>query len=92
MSKPSMEQLEQGVSALIEVLRRLKSENEKLRGQVEDFKREYESLEKEKESIKEKMEKISKLEIENRNNENERKEIRQKVVNLLGRLEKFELT
>ena len=92
MSKPSMEQLEQGVSALVEAFRRLKDENEKLTGQVESFKQEFESLEKEKEFIKEKLEHLSNLQIENKNNENDRKQIRQKVVNLLNRLEKFELT
>ncbi len=55
MAKPSMEQLEQGVSALVEAFRRLKDENEKLTGQVESFKQECESLEKEKEFIKEKL-------------------------------------
>ena len=58
MSKPSMEQLEQGVSALIKVLRRLKDENERLRGQAEDFRRKYESLGKEKELIKDKLERL----------------------------------
>ena len=91
MSKPTMEKLEQGVSALIEVFHRLKDENKKLKWQLKGFKREYESLEKEKDFIKEKLEKLSKLEIENRNNENDRKQIRQKVVDLLNNLEKFEL-
>ena len=87
-----MEQLEQLVSTLIETFRRLKDENEKLTRQVEDFKREFESLEKEKEFIKEKLERLSELEKENRNNEIDRKQVRQKVVDLLNRLEKFELT
>ena len=87
-----MEQLEQVVSTLIEEFRRLKDENEKLTGQVEDFKRVCESLEQEKEFIKEKLERLSELEKENRNNEVGRKQIRQKVVDLLNRLEKFELT
>ena len=92
MAKPIMEQLEQVVSTLIEEFRRLKDENEKLTGQVEDFKRASESLEKEKEFIKEKLERLSELEKENRNNEIDRKQVRQKVVDLLNRLEKFELT
>ena len=92
MSKPSMEQLEQGVATLIEAFRRLKDENGKLAVQVQGFKRECESLEKEKEFIKEKLERLSELEIESRNNENDRKQIRQKVADLLNRLEKFELT
>ena len=92
MAKPIMEQLEQLVSTLIEAFRRLKDENEKLTMQVEDFKRACESLEKEKEFIKEKLERFSELEKENRNNEIDRKQVRQKVVDLLNRLEKFELT
>ena len=92
MAKPIMEQLEQAVLTLIEAFRRLKDENEKLTGQVEGFKRAYESLEKEKEFIKEKLERLSELEKENRNNEIDRKQVRQKVVDLLNRLEKFELT
>ena len=92
MAKPIMEQLEQLVSTLIEAFRRLKDENEKLTGQVEDFKRACESLKKEKEFIKEKLERFSELEKENRNDEIDRKQVRQKVVDLLNRLEKFELT
>ena len=92
MAKPIIEKLEQVVSTLIEAFRRLKDENEKLTGQVEDFKRACESLEKEKEFIKEKLERLSELEKENRNSEIDRKQIRHKVVDLLNRLEKFELT
>ena len=40
----------------------------------------------------EKLEQLSKLEKEKSNTENDRKQIRQKVVDLLNRLEKFELT
>tara|TARA_B100001123_G_C15176081_1_gene973393 strand:- start:428 stop:706 length:279 start_codon:yes stop_codon:yes gene_type:complete len=92
MAKSIMEQLEQVVSTLIEEFRRLKDENEKLTGQVEDFKRASELLEKEKEFIKEKLKRLSELENENRNNEIDRQQIRQKVIDLLNRLEKFELT
>ena len=92
MAKPILEQLEQVVSTLTEAFRRLKDENEKLTRQVEDFKRACESLKKEKEFIKEKLERFSELEKENRNDEIDRKQVRQKVVDLLNRLEKFELT
>ena len=92
MAKPLVEQLEQLISTLIEAFRLLKDENEKLTRQVEDFKRACESLKKEKEFIKEKLERLSELENENKNNEIDRKQIRQKVVDLLNRLEKFELT
>ena len=92
MAKPIMEQLEQVVSTLVEAFRRLKNENEKLIGQLEDFKRACESLEKEKEFFKEKLERLAELEKDNRNNEIDRKQVRQKVVDLLNRLEKFELT
>ena len=92
MAKPIMEQLEQVVLTLIEAFRRLKDENEKLTGQVEDYKRVCESLEKDKEFIKVKLKRLSELEKENTNNEIDRKQVRQKVVDLLNRLEKFELT
>ena len=92
MAKSIMEQLEQLISTLIGAFRQLKDENEKLTMQVEDFKRACESLEKEKEFIKEKLERFSELEKENRNDEIDRKQVRQKVVDLLNRLEKFELT
>ena len=92
MSQTAMEQLEQGVSTLVEAFRRLKGENEKLTVEVEGFRCKCESLEKEKEFVKEKLERLSELEIEKRNSENDRKKIREMVVDLLNRLEKFELT
>ena len=92
MAKPILEQLEQLVSTLTEAFRRLKDENEKLIGQVEHFQRACETLKKEKEFISKKLERLSELENESRNDEIDRKQIRQKVVDLLNRLEKFELT
>ncbi len=93
MSKPDMEQLEAGVSTLIDVCRRLKDENEKLTLQMEGLIQESESLlANEKESIKNKLERLSSLERENKNNENTKKQIREKVVNLLEKLENFDLT
>ena len=60
MSKPDMEQLEAGVSTLIDVCRRLKDENEKLTLQMEGLIQESESLlANEKESIKNKLERLS---------------------------------
>ena len=88
-----MEQLEAGVSTLIDVCRRLKDENEKLTLQMEGLIQKSESLlVNEKESIKNKLERLSSLERENKNNENTKKQIREKVVNLLEKLENFDLT
>jgi len=87
-----MEQLEASVSTLLEAYRRLKDENEKLTVQVEGLTREGESLAKEKEFIREKLERLSELESENKNNEVCRKQVREKVVHLLEKLEKFDLT
>ena len=88
-----MEQLEAGVSTLIDVCRRLKDENEKLTLQMEGLIQESESLlVNEKESIKNKLERLSTLERENKNNENTKKQIREKVANLLEKLENFDLT
>ena len=93
MSKPDMEQLEAGVSTLIDVCRRLKDENEKLTLQIESLIQESESLlVNEKESIKNKLERLSDLEMENKNNENAKKQIREKVANVLEKLENFDLT
>ena len=59
-----MEQLEAGVSTLIDVCRRLKDENEKLTLQMEGLIQESESLlVNEKESIKNKLERFSNLEL-----------------------------
>ena len=88
-----MEQLEASVSTLIDVCHRLKDENEKLTLQMEGLIQKSESLlANEKESIKNKLERLSSLERENKNNENTKKQIREKVVNLLEKLENFDLT
>ena len=47
---------------------------------------------KEKESINEKLEHLSELESVNKNNENDRIQVREKVIHLLEKLEKFDLT
>ena len=51
-----------------------------------------ESLANEKELISSKLERLSDLEIETKNNENTKKQIREKVTNLLEKLENFDLT
>ncbi|GIT65607.1 MAG: hypothetical protein Ct9H300mP23_12340 [Nitrospinota bacterium] len=92
MPKPDMEQLEAGVSTLIEVCRRLKDENDKLTLQMEGLIQKGESLANEKEFTKDKLERLSDLEMKNKNNENTKKQIREKVANLLEKLENFDLT
>ena len=87
-----MEQLEAGVSTLIEVCRRLKYENDKLTLQMEGLIQKGASLANEKELISSKLERLSDLEIETKNNENTKKQIREKVTNLLEKLENFDLT
>jgi len=87
-----MEQLEAGVSTLIEVCRRLKDENDKLTLQMEGLIQKGASLANEKELISSKLERLSDLEIETKNNENTKKQIREKVTNLLEKLENFDLT
>ena len=87
-----MEQLEAGVSTLIEVCRRLRDENDKLTLQMEGLIQKGESLANEKELISSKLERLSDLEIETKNNENTKKQIREKVTNLLEKLENFDLT
>ncbi len=92
MSKPDIEKLEAGVSTLLEAYRQLKDENQKLTRQVEGLTREGESLSKEQGFAKEKLEHLTELETANKNNENEKKQVREKVVHLLEKLEKFDLT
>ena len=87
-----MEQLEAGVSTLIEVCHRLKDENEKLTLQMEGLIQKGESIVNEKEFMKDKLERLSDLEMKNKNNENTKKQIREKVANLLEKLESFDLT
>jgi hypothetical protein len=92
MSKPDIEKLEAGVSTLLEAYRQLKAENQKLILQVEGLTREGESLSKEQEFFKEKLERLTELEIANKNSEKNNKQVRGKVVHLLEKLEKFDLT
>ena len=87
-----MEQLEAGVSTLIDVCRRLKDENEKLTLQMEGLIQKGESLANEKEFIKDKLGRLSDLEMKNKNNEINKKQVHEKVVNLLEKLENFDLT
>ena len=87
-----MEQLEAGVSTLIEVCRRFKDENDKLTLQMQGLIQKGESLANEKEFVSSKLERLSDLEIETKNNENTKKQIREKVTNLLEKLENFDLT
>ena len=92
MSKPYIEKLEAGVSALLEAYRQLKAENQKLILQVEVLMREGEYLSKEQGFVKEKLERLAELEIANKNSEKNNKQVRGKVVHLLEKLEKFDLT
>lgn len=92
MSKPDIEKLEAGVSTLLEAYRQLKDENQKLTLQVEDLTRKGESLSKEQEFAKEKLERLAELEKASKNSEKNKKQVREKVVHLLEKLEKFDLT
>jgi hypothetical protein len=92
MSKPDIEKLEAGVYALLEAYRQLKAENQKLILQVEGLTLEGESLSKEQEFFKEKLERLAELEIANKNSEKNNNQVRVKVVHLLEKLEKFDLT
>ena len=92
MSKPDIEKLEAGVSTLLETYRQLKAENQKLILQVEGLTREGESLSKEQEFFKEKLMRLGELEIANKNSEKNNKQVRVKVIHLLEKLEKFDLT
>ena len=92
MSKPDIEKLEAGVSTLLEAYRQLKDENQKLKLQVEGLTRTGESLSREQGFAKEKLERFAELEASSKNNEKDKKEVREKVAHLLVKLEKFDLT
>ncbi|MBL4665012.1 MAG: hypothetical protein JKY23_03530 [Nitrospinaceae bacterium] len=92
MSKPDIEKLEAGVSTLLEAYRQLKDENQKLTQQVEGLTSEGESLSKATEFAKAKLERLAELEAANKNSEKDKKQVREKVVHLLEKLEKFDLT
>ena len=87
-----MEKLEENITTLLEAYRKLKEESKRLTIQVEILTREKQSFLKEKESINEKLEYLSELESVNKNNENDRIQVREKVIHLLEKLEKFDLT
>jgi hypothetical protein len=92
MSKPDVDKLDACVSALIEAYRQLKVENQKLILQVEGLTREGESLSKEQGFVKEKLERLVELEVANKNSKKNNKQVREKVVCLMEKIEKFDLT
>ena len=92
MSKPDMEKLEAGVLTLIEAYCQLKDENQRLTLQVEGLTREGDSLSKEQDFAKEKLERLAELEVANKKSDKDKKQVREKVIHLLEKLEKFDLT
>ena len=92
MSKPNIEQLEANITTLLEAYRKLKEESKRLSIQVESLTLEKQSFSKEKEFIREKLARLSELEAVNKNNENDRIQVREKIIRLLEKLEKFDLT
>lgn len=87
-----MEKLETSIATLLEEYRKLKEERNRLTVLVDGLTSEHQSLLKNEEMVKKKLEHFSELEEANRLNENERIQIRGKVVDLLEKLEKFDLT
>ena len=92
MSKPNIEQLEANITTLLGAYRKLKEESKRLSIQVESLTLEKQSFSKEKEFIKEKLARLSELEAVNKNNENDRIQVQEKVTRLLEKLDKFDLT
>ena len=92
MSKPNIEQLEANITTLLEAYRKLKEESKRLSTQVESLTLEKQSFSKEKEFIREKLARLSELEAVNKNNENDRIQVQEKVTRLLEKLDKFDLT
>ena len=92
MSKPRIEQLEASITTLLEVYRKVKDERKRLTVLVESLTSQQESFLKKDEIVKKKLERLSELEAANSNNKNDMIQIREKVVYLLEKLEKFDLT
>ena len=92
MSKPNIEKLEANITTLLEAYRKLKEESKRLSIQVESLTLEKQSFSKEKEFIREKLARLSELEAVNKNNENDRIQVQEKVTRLLEKLDKFDLT
>ena len=92
MSKPNIEKLEANITTLLEAYRKLEEESKRLSIQVESLPLEKQSFSKEKEFIKEKLARLSELEAVNKNNENDRIQVQEKVTHLLEKLDKFDLT
>ena len=87
-----MEQLEANITTLLEAYRKLKEKSKELSIQVKSLTLEKQSFAKEKELIKGKLARLSELEAANKNNENDRIQVQEKVIHLLEKLEKFDLT
>ena len=93
MSESNIEEkLEANITTLLEAYRKLKKESKRLSIQVESLTLEKQSSSKEKEFIKEKLARLSELEAANKDNENDRIQVQEKVIHLLGKLDKFDLT
>jgi len=92
MSKPRIEQLEASITTLLEAYRKVKDERKRLTVLVESLTSQQESFLKKDEIVKKKLERLSELEAANSNNKNDMMQIREKVVYLLEKLEKFDLT
>ncbi len=92
MSEPNMEKLEENITTLLKAYRKLKDESKRLTVQIDNLTREKKSFLKENEFIKGKLERLSEMEVVNENNENDRIHVREKVIHLLEKLEKFDLT
>ena len=92
MSKPRIEQLEASITTLLEAYRKVKDERKRLTVLVESLTSQQESFLKKDEIAKKKLDRLSELEAANSNNKNDMIQIREKVVYLLEKLEKFDLT
>ena len=87
-----MEKLEANITTLLKAYCKLKDESKGLTIEIENLIREKQSFLIEKEYITEKLERLAELETLNKNNENDRIQVREKVIHLLEKLEKFDLT
>lgn len=83
MDTQAFDTLEQKVSQVLEKLGRLRSENDELRQQVQEWEARYKELSSQFEGLTRERDKL----VENQRDEDKEERIRQKVVELLARLE-----
>jgi predicted nucleic acid-binding Zn-ribbon protein len=89
MSAESLEKLEHLVSELIEEARRLREDNVRLENEGRELRQQVESLRAQHQRQGDKLGRLANLEAEQRRWENDRKQVRKKIRNILEQLHRI---